>query len=745
MYIYASYLYILLDKKGYKGNPRYKNMPPSNILKSCGLYMRETIDLHASKWILSLKQDEFLHLLWSADEIDENGNMWDAKAYYRDVRNWIAHILYNGGTSHVNYAIPLYHGRKYSCGFSVQRLQHRIRSLLVKKYVVDIDMKNAHARLLLYLCNKHNLPSTYLNEYVNKRDETLMKYGLNKHDILKAMYSDKYRSDINKSSWFKLFSQELNAVRDWFFENKHDFQIDTSGGSKKNPKSSILSRILCALEDHVLHIAIDKRNVHTLMFDGFHLDRNDFNENTINELNQKTSEYGITWDVKPFDDIEIPEFDSNAWYENATDYESVKHKLEKDNARILEPPMFISRPNDKSPYYPCSEKGFKHKTSTYVFEGKNGIESIYNQWMKDPQCRTYNGVDFIPDVNKCPSDVFNLFTGFPRSITDHDVDTSIIHEHLRDVICGGDEALYQYMLNYEAHMVQKPDELPLVAVVMKGEQGGGKDSEIDKLVMLVGDEHCHRTSNINDMVGNFNPSMFKKIIYQLNELGGKDGFASKESIKHFITANRYDINSKHKDVISHGNYLRLFILSNNHTPVEIPYDDRRFVVIKVSSVWKGNTEKFDAFHAAIRDPKVMDAYYTELMSRDISTFVPKNDRPLTSAYKSMKYNCISDVYKMLRHNFEGDVYKQYGDVVDGKFYIRPSEFKQMYQHWMINEGFPSPEYPRQLVLTKINDIDGVHVDAKHRFDGSNPMRCYKFDLMLLGKFIEGVFGKEEEM
>ena len=98
------------------------------------------------------------------------------------------------------------------------------------------------------------------------------------------------------------------------------------------------------------------------------------------------------------------------------------------------------------------------------------------------------------------------------------------------------------------------------------------------------------TSNISDMVGNFNPSMFKKMLYQLNELGGKDGFSSKESIKHFITANRYDINSKHKDVISHGNYLRLFILSNNHTPVEIPYDDRRFVELKVSTAWKGNAD-----------------------------------------------------------------------------------------------------------------------------------------------------------
>ena len=67
-----------------------------------------------------------------------------------------------------------------------------------------------------------------------------------------------------------------------------------------------------------------------------------------------------------------------------------------------------------------------------------------------------------------------------------------------------------------------------------------KDGEIDKLQMLIGQEDCHRTSNINDMVGNFNPSMFKKLVYQLNDLGGKDGFASKENVKHYITAGSYD-------------------------------------------------------------------------------------------------------------------------------------------------------------------------------------------------------------
>ena len=50
------------------------------------------------------------------------------------------------------------------------------------------------------------------------------------------------------------------------------------------------------------------------------------------------------------------------------------------------------------------------------------------------------------------------------------------------------------------------------------------------------------------------------------------------------------------------------------------------------------------------------------------------------------------------------------------------------------------DYPRGLVLSKIRDIPGVCVDAKHRFEGCGaPARCYRFDLGALSKFLSGVF------
>ena len=43
-------------------------------------------------------------------------------------------------------------------------------------------------------------------------------------------------------------------------------------------------------------------------------------------------------------------------------------------------------------------------------------------------------------------------------------------------LCNDDQTCITYLLNYLAHMVQKPTQLPEVAIVMRGAQGIGKGS-----------------------------------------------------------------------------------------------------------------------------------------------------------------------------------------------------------------------------------------------------------------------------
>ena len=716
---------------------------------------KETVDLRAVQYVLSLSKEEFDIQFWQPDEINQkDGAKWDSKSYYKDVRSWCASLVHDGaekGGDSISRVLTYRFVLNQNCGrlyamkpnFGVQGLQSRISSLLVKKCVRDIDMKNAHPTLLVYLCKQHDVDCPYLEAYVNNRAKICEKHGLEKRQIMVAINKDKPFK--TTSTWFRNFQTEMVDIRAWFYENRNLFE---GIAFKENPQGGDLNRLLCMMENKVLQVALGKigvNNVHTLKFDGFHLDISAFTPDVIPMLDEATAEYGIKWADKAFDkDISVPDeftFDYEEWVGDAIDYPTVKMRLERNNARVLEPACFVSRADPDSPYSVCNADQFKHKTSTFAIEknDKGDMKPVHAEWMMDPECRTYKTVDFIPEAEKCPETTFNLFTGFPRQVTEEKADTSILHEHARDVVAAGNEEVYQYLLNDEALAVQRPCALTRVCMVIKGGQGDGKDSYIDKRAAIVGWKHVHRTSNIQDMVGNFNGSMSQKLIYQLNELQGKDGFANKEALKHFITAERYDVNEKHKPPVSHGNYLRFFILSNNFSPIEIAFDDRRFFVTKVSECWRGNKEKFDAFHAALSDPKVMDAYYTELMNRDISAFDPRN-RPMTDAYKSMQQSCISDVFFVLRDGMEEDKLKHYGSVKDGKWFVTAVQFKELYKGWRYDQGMSNGEYPRGLVLSKIRDIPGVSVDAKHRFEGGvGPARCYRFDLSALDTFLSGVF------
>lgn len=715
----------------------------------------ERVSLEACEYILSLTRDEFELEFWDPNELlNKDGEKWDSKHYWNEIRTWCASIVRSGDESQsYTYQFPLSQkcGRLYSTKFCVQRLQNRIRSFAVRDHVVDVDMVNAHFTILKWLCDKEGVDCPYVKAYCASRRALLKKYNLNKHDLIISLYMDKPAKTSN--SWHRKFMAELVDIRDHFNNKLHEYPDITFGqgsnSSKKNPKGSNLNRILCKYESEILQVAIKAvghDNVHAPIFDGFHLDKAAYNDSTIDVLNASTADWGVTWAVKPFEyEIKIPDgwsFDMNAWLETATDYDSVKMRLEHNNAKILDPACFVSRPDDGSPYVICNDKSFKHKISTYTYTETSGrgeeTHCIFSKWMADPTHREYKNVGFIPDHAMCPTSTFNTFTGFKCTTTGTPVDTSILHEHLRDVIAAGDLKLYEYMLNFEAHMFQKPCEIPRTSLLVKSKQGIGKDSLVDKWAAMQGPEYIHRTSNMADITGNFTHSLENKIVLQLNEMQSRDGFAAKDQLKDLITTEWLHINKKYHDPMSQKNCLRVIIFTNNDVAIEIPHDDRRFCVMHASDAWLGSTEKFTAYHAAIRNQAVLDSYYSELMQRDISNFDPR-DRPITHAYKVMQDVCIPDVYKVLRDNI--DALGMWGNVRGVSVYFTPVRFKAMYQEWLTDQGFDLKDYPRNFVHTKLANIPEANMKIKHRFDGESAVNSWQFNIPELRKLIDEMFAE----
>jgi hypothetical protein len=114
--------------------------------------------------------------------------------------------------------------------------------------------------------------------------------------------------------------------------------------------------------------------------------------------------------------------------------------------------------------------------------------------------------------------------------------------------------------------------------------------------------------------------------------------AQGSSLKNMITAPTISYEKKGRDTIVVDNISNLLFTSNDESTLPISSDDRRFVLFKCSSVYKGDMAYFDELTAHLERPDVQRAFYQHLLKVDLSAY--KNNmqgsRPVTKYYRDMQ-------------------------------------------------------------------------------------------------------------
>ena len=270
-----------------------------------------------------------------------------------------------------------------------------------------------------------------------------------------------------------------------------------------------------------------------------------------------------------------------------------------------------------------------------------------NIWLASPQRRQYEKVIFAPE-ERTPAEYYNLWRGFAVEPVEGNCDP-YLHFAL-EVICSHDKAMYEYLINWLAFLVQKPNELPEVAIVLMGGQGTGKNTFIKPLLELMG-PHGIETSSINQLAGQFNGHQADKTLVHANESTWGGNKQSEGTLKAIITEPFRAIERKGLDIQVMKNCIHLIVSSNEDWPVAAAMDDRRFAFYEVSNKRQQNSTYFESIHRWIDSggPSFLLDY---LKNRDISDWHPRN-RPkgalgarvrLTSACSVTQwwYQCLED-------------------------------------------------------------------------------------------------------
>jgi hypothetical protein len=325
-------------------------------------------------------------------------------------------------------------GRWYAQkGIGIQPLVCSVRHTICNDIYIDIDQVNSHPSILKQLLNKYNLESPRLNKYLSNRENFLLKVMI-EEQCTREQAKTKIISIINGSCKYKglklkSLDKEIKPLISSIIINKDfkDIYDDIVINYKTNIIGKTISRILQIIENDILNHNIDffyKRGlidkyrdgyIVSLIFDGFQvLKQKEINEELLKECSIYTKNkinYDIELKIKAFDNqLKLPDnykesFDNKEFIIEKINiklknYEDFKLEFEKNNAKIIFPPMIASLTNKGYELQTINNfiKAYQHVQVKYYDQEKHKIliKSFVNIWLNDPNIRVYERNVFKP-------------------------------------------------------------------------------------------------------------------------------------------------------------------------------------------------------------------------------------------------------------------------------------------------------------------------------------------------------------
>ncbi len=254
---------------------------------------------------------------------------------------------------------------------------------------------------------------------------------------------------------------------------------------------------------------------------------------------------------------------------------------------------------------------FHLKYQSWKLKDKKTTASRF--WINCPERRGYDKTSFAPG-QQISDNVYNTFHGWPRLPRRGNCSTYL--EHVRDIICARDNVVYDYVIRWMAHLFQKPEELPEIALLLTGAPGTGKSMFASILGELVGPYFCKLT-NAHQLSGKFSGHLQNRLLVFADEFD----MANKKTtlLNAMITEKVIPIERKGIDISLSDNFMRLILASNDDTPFILHAQDRRFLPLPVSNE---RQQDYDFFHALIQEMENggYEALMFLLMDIDLTAF-----------------------------------------------------------------------------------------------------------------------------
>lgn len=588
-------------------------------------------------------------------------------------------------------------GGRYYTSYGLQNINSDVRNFISGEFYHDIDIANCQFTIFRYFCARYKLDKPLLDDYCKRRKEILKNYsrilGIKQSEVKTMVTAFLFERTISKQEHelcmklddypeFIKLREELNentktlTTVNEFKEVYQELVKNAKNQKKRFRLSSFLNRILEQKERELITVIISflkEKNfkIGCLIHDGVLVMRNEskkFDEKILRECEQRVKEatkIPIRIKEKSMDSTFVFEEINKEGIHYDPVYLKMKEEFEEYNCKIQNPVMFVNWSGEEM--YLKNKTNMKDLYENKPFPSdKKEEKSFINIWLKDPNMRTYDRMDFVPNNND-PT-ILNTFKGFlAESIeTEEIIEEEHMCKYLWDLrwhlknLCNDNEEYVEWLFDYCAHMVGKPEEKPGIAINMKSEEGEGKNTFWEWFMnKVLHPDYLYVTSNLPEIFDKFSIGLKDKLCVIIEETDGAAGFKYDERIKGMITCSRDKFEQKGVQAFSVNSLIRYIFFSNNETSRKVTGSNRRDVFFEGTGRYAGggtrNPDYFKRLYKYLYNPLTIKTFYNFLKKRFEDKQITKETlwetRPITETQKEMSMATIPKEIYFFKNEF----------------------------------------------------------------------------------------------
>jgi hypothetical protein len=256
-----------------------------------------------------------------------------------------------------------------------------------------------------------------------------------------------------------------------------------------------------------------------------------------------------------------------------------------------------------------------YKSTSKGYEAK--YKSAYDVWFE--HCRAKQFTEICFDHKERPGSL-NMFVPIPCAPIAGNVNW--LEDLIETAICQGHKKKARWLIQWFAHIVQKPYEKCSLIPGVIGEQGTGKGLLFITIMKAVLKNYHLTVVDSKGITDRFNYHLAFRLLTVLDEASWSGNHEESNMLKTITGNDELMIEEKFGKKVRVKNYSRYAILSNSMRAVAMEASNRRLVIFETNDDYAQRIDYFNPMFEIMRKESGAGMVFNYLLNVDLSDFDP---------------------------------------------------------------------------------------------------------------------------